>query len=300
LAGAAGHSQNPVFLASVNMSDPFDFDKPPALYAVMGNPIGHSKSPAIHDQFARQCGIRLEYRAIQVDPGGFDQAVGNFRAAGGAGLNVTVPFKVDAWRLANRRSERAELAGAVNTLKFEEGDSLFGDNTDGAGLVRDLSRNLGYPLEGKRLLVLGAGGAVRGILLPLLEAGVAEVVIANRTASRARQLAEEFSPRGSVSGCGFDELDGLVFDIVINGTSASLSSEVPPLPDTVLVTGGLAYDLMYADEPTAFMRWGQVHGAGQIADGLGMLVEQAAESFYIWHGVRPDTAPVIRKLRQGG
>lgn len=280
------------------MTDPFAFDAPPKRYAVMGNPVAHSKSPKIHALFARECGIRLEYTAIQVDPGGFEQAVGNFRAAGGYGLNVTVPFKLDAFRFAERKSARAELAGAVNTLRCEPDGTLYGDNTDGVGLVRDLTDNLGFTLAGKRILVLGAGGAVRGILWPLLEARPASVFIANRTATTARQLAEEFGRFGNVAGGGFDEVADAPYDLVINGTAASLQGELPPLPAGVFAPTALAYDLMYADRPTAFLRWAAAHGAARTSDGLGMLVEQAAESFFVWHGVRPATRAVIELLRR--
>ncbi len=280
------------------MTDPFAFDAPPKRYAVMGNPVAHSKSPQIHAQFAKECGLRLEYAAIQVDPGGFEQAVGNFRAAGGHGLNVTVPFKLDAWRLADRRSARAELAGAVNTLRCEPDGTLYGDNTDGVGLVRDLTDNLGFSLAGKRILVLGAGGAVRGILGPLLEARPASIFIANRTPATARQLAAEFGRFGNVAGGGFDEVAEAPYDLVINGTAASLQGELPPLPAGVFAPAALAYDLMYADRPTAFLRWAAAHGAARTSDGLGMLVEQAAESFLVWHGVRPATRAVIAALRR--
>lgn len=279
------------------MKDPFDFDRKIGLYAVMGNPVSHSRSPAIHAQFGAQCGVALEYRAIQVDPGGFEQAVGNFRAAGGLGLNVTVPFKVDAWRLADFHSERADLARAVNTLKFENDGRTYGDNTDGAGLVRDLEVNLGRTLAGARVLVLGAGGAVRGILGPLLAAAPAALVIANRTVERAKDLAQVFAAYGPMQGCGFADVEGLIFDLILNGTAASLAGEVPALPAGVLAPGALAYDLMYSDQDTAFMAWARRAGAAAVADGLGMLVEQAAESFFIWHGVRPQTAPVIAALR---
>lgn len=273
----------------------FDFEKPER-YAVMGNPVSHSKSPRIHQEFGRQLGIKLEYTAIQVDPGGFVQAVGNFRAEGGKGLNITVPFKLDAFRLADRLSERARLAGAVNTLKFED-DSLFGDNTDGIGLVRDLTKNLGAPLAGKRVLIVGAGGAVHGVLAPMLEEKPAAVVVANRTASRARELIDEFGNTPGLSASGFDALEG-TYDIVINGTSASLRGEVPALPARIFAPGALAYDMMYGDAPTPFLRWAATNGAARSADGLGMLVEQAAESFFVWHGKRPDTGPVIAGLRQ--
>ena len=274
-----------------------DFDAKPDQYAVMGNPIAHSKSPQIHTQFARQTGQRLEYSAILVDHGGFDQAAGNFQAAGGKGINVTVPFKQDAWRLVDERSSRAERAGAVNTIKFSKDGRLFGENTDGIGLVRDLVFNHGVTIKGQRLLVLGAGGAVRGVLEPLLAEEPGQLVIANRTVDKARVLANEFGDLGSVEGCGFDDLAGRQFDIVINGTAASLQGELPPLPEAILAEGAVCYDMMYAAEPTAFMRWAITEGARVSLDGLGMLVEQAAESFKLWRGIRPDTEVVIQAIR---
>lgn len=274
----------------------FDFDAAPMRFAVMGNPVAHSKSPRIHLAFAEQFGIKLQYDAVQVDPGGFAQAVGNFHAEGGKGLNVTVPFKLDAFRLADRLSERARRAGAVNTLKFEK-DGVFGDNTDGAGLVQDLKENLRTPISGKRVLIAGAGGAVRGVLGPILAEEPAAVVIANRTVSKARELVEAFAGTNALTACGFDAIAGS-FDIVINGTSASLADAVPPLPPGVFAPGALAYDMMYGDDPTAFVRWAARNGATSVADGLGMLVEQAAESFFVWHGKRPKTAPVIAALRK--
>lgn len=273
------------------MSDPFDFDRP-RRYAVMGHPVSHSKSPLIHRQFADQLRIKLDYIAIQVDVGGFVQAVDQFRATGGAGLNITVPFKLDAFRYAERLSDRARQAGAVNTLKFD-GDA-FGDNTDGVGLVRDLQANLGVALTGKRVLLVGAGGAVRGVLGPLCETQPASVAIANRTAVKAKELAGDFP---GVSGGGFDRLEGQVFDVVINGTAASLEGAVPDLPPTIFAPGAIAYDMMYADKANAFLAWAQSHGAAHVSDGLGMLVEQAAESFYLWHGKRPETKPVLVQLR---
>ena len=269
------------------------------LYAVMGHPVAHSKSPAIHRAFAEQCGIALEYRAIEVEPGGFAEAVRAFRDEGGAGLNVTVPFKLEAYALADHCSTRAEQAGAVNTLKFEPDQTLYGDNTDGIGLVCDLVINLRAPLAGRRVLVVGAGGAVRGILGPILEEEVARLRLANRTASKAEELALAFATLGDISGGGFGTLAGETFDVVINATAASLQGEVPTLPAGIFAPGALAYDLMYGDVPTPFMQWAKGHGAARVSDGLGMLVEQAAESFLLWHDRRPETAPVIVALRKG-
>jgi shikimate dehydrogenase len=264
-------------------------------YAVMGNPIAHSKSPAIHTAFARQTGQSLEYTAIRVEPGGFPEAVQTFRAQGGRGLNVTVPFKEDAYLLAETRSERAERARAVNTLVLPETGPLHGDNTDGVGLVRDLTANHSVALAGQAILLLGAGGAARGVLGPLLAAGPERVFVANRTASRAVELAGALADLGEVQGGGFDEVEG-AFDLIINATAASLAGELPPLADAT-ADGAVCYDLMYAAEPTPFMRWAAERGAARTLDGLGMLVEQAAESFHVWRGVRPDTLPVIEALR---
>lgn len=266
-------------------------------YGVIGNPIGHSKSPLIHQLFARQFNIELEYHAIEAGFDQFMQTVNEFRDHLGLGLNVTVPFKLEAFEFANQRSERAELAGAVNTLKFNGEEVVFGDNTDGVGLYRDFTRNLNQPIEAKRVLVLGAGGAVRGILGPLLEVNPQCVVIANRTVSKAQDLAELFVSYGDIIACGFDALVNQQFDIIVNGTASSLSGELPPISGDVFSQNTLAYDMMYADHPTPFMRWASTQGAGQVADGLGMLVEQAAESFFIWHSVRPDTGTVINTLR---
>jgi shikimate dehydrogenase len=274
-----------------------DFDAKSDAYGVMGNPIAHSKSPEIHRRFAEQTGQRITYEAILVEPGGFEQAVGNFQANGGKGLNVTVPFKQDAWQLVDERSARAELAGAVNTVVIRDNGDLFGENTDGIGIVRDIRDNQGVTIQGKRVLVLGAGGAVRGVLQPMLQENPAELVIANRTASKAEELADLFKSYGPVEGCGFNPLAGRQFDLVINGTAASLQGEVPPLPDDLLAPSATGYDMMYAAEPTAFVQWARDHGAEKSLDGLGMLVEQAAESFFIWRGVRPETGPVIEALR---
>ncbi len=268
----------------------------PDQYAVMGNPIAHSQSPRIHTLFAAQTGQRLEYRAILVEPGGFAAAARAFRDAGGKGLNVTIPFKQDAWVFADLLSARAERARAVNTLSFEP-TSVRGENTDGLGLVRDLKVNHGYALAGRRILLLGAGGAARGVLQPLLAEQPTQLVVANRTAGKAAELALRFGDLGLVSGCGFTDLAGRSFDLVINATAAGLSDAVPPLPDGVLAADGWCYDLMYGREPTAFVRWGWERGAVQSVDGLGMLVEQAAEAFHWWRGVWPETKPVIAALR---
>jgi len=279
------------------MTSLFEFDAPPARYAVMGNPVSHSKSPLIHDAFARQTAQRMTYEAIQVDEGGFAQAVGNFRAAGGKGLNITVPFKQEAWGLADKCSKRARQAEAVNTLVFSDTGDSYGDNTDGVGLVRDLVDNQGACVAGSRVLILGAGGAVRGVLGPLLCEKPREVLIANRTVDKAERLAVDF--KSVVSACDFSALAARQFDLLINGTSASLAGMQLPLPDGLLAPGAWCYDMMYGDEPTVFMRWGEKQGAARSLDGLGMLVEQAAESFLLWRGVRPATEPVIRALRGG-
>lgn len=266
-------------------------------YAVLGNPIRHSKSPRIHALFAAQTGQSLEYRAILAEPGGFAAAVNEFRANGGKGVNITVPFKQDAWVYADVLSARAERARAVNTLLFKDNGEAYGENTDGLGLARDLGVNHGFELSGKHILLLGAGGAARGVLQPLLAAAPAGLVIANRTPEKALDLALLFSDQGPVSGCGLNALAGRRFDLIINATSAGLNDRTPPLPQGVLAAGGWCYDLLYGDASTAFMRWAQAQGAAQALDGLGMLVEQAAESFLLWRGVRPATAPVIALLR---
>jgi shikimate dehydrogenase len=266
-------------------------------YAVIGNPIEHSKSPLIHAAFARQTGQDMVYGRILGDSDGFASSVRSFFAGGGRGLNVTVPFKEQAWEIADERSPRAESAGAVNTLIPLAVGRLRGANTDGVGLVRDLAGNHGFELEGKRVLLLGAGGASRGVLRPLLETGPAELVVANRTASKALDLAAAGAALGNVSGCGLDALAGRRFDLIVNGTSAGLGGGVPAIPDDCLAPGGWIYDMLYADEPTPFQRWGAEHGADRALDGLGMLVEQAAESFYLWRGLRPQTDQVIAMLR---
>ncbi len=268
-------------------------------YAVVGNPISHSKSPLIHSLFAAQTGEDLEYTAIQAPVEGFETAVREFFDRGGKGLNVTVPFKVRAWKMAERCTNRANSAEAANTLYLDAESRLNADNTDGVGLVNDLQRNHGLRLAGMNVLVLGAGGAVRGILGPLLEAAPGAVVIANRTASKAEELAGLFAGQVPLRGCGFTDVDG-PFDLIINGTSASLQGDLPPLDPDVIGDNTVSYDMMYGHELTVFNRWALHQGADRAIDGLGMLVEQAAEAFYLWRGVRPDTGPVLRELRAEG
>ncbi len=260
-------------------------------YAVIGNPIGHSKSPLIHSAFANETGEDIAYDRILGED--FAADAQTFFSAGGHGLNITVPFKEEAWKLADELSPGAEAAQAVNTLIRLEDGRLAGHNTDGPGLVRDLTQNHGLNLEGQRILLLGAGGAVRGVLAPLLVQQPDSLVIANRTAAKAIALAKTFGVRG----CGLDALAGQAFDLIINGTAAGLSGDIPPIPDDCLAEGGVSYDMMYSDQPTAFVRWGQAHGARLALDGLGMLVEQAAESFWLWRGVRPQTAAIIATMR---
>jgi shikimate dehydrogenase len=268
------------------------------LYGVIGNPIEHSRSPQIHAAFASQTGQDMRYERILGDLERFEADVEAFIGAGGCGLNVTVPFKERAFRLVGESSPRAQAAGAVNTLVVRD-TGLFGDNTDGVGLVRDLGCNHLFGFKGARILLLGAGGAARGVLRPLLQEGPARLVLANRTASKARELAAAASGFGQVTGCGLDELRGLRFDLIINATAAGLEARVPAIPDDCLAEGGWTYDMLYGEEPTPFVEWGQAHGAACALDGLGMLVEQAAESFRLWRGVQPDTSAVIKSLRRG-
>ncbi|KGE04840.1 Shikimate 5-dehydrogenase I alpha [Pseudohaliea rubra DSM 19751] len=267
-------------------------------FAVYGNPIKHSKSPIIHTAFAAQFGHRIEYRAVRVELGDFERSARAFFERGGAGLNVTVPFKPEAAAFADRLSERARRAGAANTLHPAADGAILGDNTDGLGLVRDMVVNLGWAVQGARVLVLGAGGAARGVLEPLLLERPHSLYIANRTASKAGELAGIFGELGDVAGGGLEDLEGRAFDLVINATSAGLSGEVPPLPPAMLTERSCCYDMVYGAEPTAFMRWAAQHAAWAVADGLGMLVEQAAESYYRWHQARPETGPVIRQVRE--
>lgn len=265
-------------------------------YALIGNPVSHTKSPLIHAEFARQTGQDMSYEAILAPLDGFAGTVAQFRESGGKGLNITVPFKLEAFELATQLTERATQSRAVNTLKFDAGTSL-GDNTDGAGVVQDIQNNLGFRIQAKRVLLMGAGGAAQGALLPLLEQQPALVVIANRTAAKALALQEQFCAIGRVSGGDYAKLEGEQFDLIINSTSASLSSELPPLPKGVFAPGSLAYDMVYGKGLTRFLEYARDNGAKRLADGLGMLVEQAVEAFYLWRGVRPDGRALLEKLR---
>ncbi|MFO1389190.1 shikimate dehydrogenase [Cellvibrio sp.] len=266
-------------------------------YAVFGNPINHSKSPAIHKQFAEQTGQDLHYAKQLVAEDGFATAAQTFFAQGGKGLNITVPFKIDAYSFAQELTPRARRAGAVNTLALRADGKILGDNTDGIGMVHDM-HNLGWDIQDKRVLILGAGGAVRGILQPLLEERPAQVVIANRTLSKAQELVAEFHDLADMKACEFSQLAGEQFDLVINGTSASLNGDLPPLPAQLLKPGASCYDMMYGAEPTVFLTWAEQNGAAKLADGLGMLVGQAAEAFYLWRDIRPEVIPVITALRR--
>jgi len=268
-------------------------------YCVIGNPIAHSKSPDIHAAFARETGQDIVYERCLAPLDGFRDTVQGLIARGYRGANVTVPFKLEAAALATRLEERARLAGAVNTLRFEDGE-IVGDNTDGPGLVADIVRNAGAPLTGKRVLLLGAGGAARGVVLPILQHGPATIVIANRTRATADALVSQFAAQtahpGQVSACGFEDIDA-AFDVVINATSASLSSAMPPVPALAFCQDTLALDMMYGKLPSPFMEFAASHGAAT-RDGLGMLVEQAAEAFALWRGVRPQTSTILEQMRR--
>ncbi|WP_211444831.1 shikimate dehydrogenase [Collimonas humicola] len=267
-------------------------------YVVIGNPIAHSKSPAIHARFAADTAQDMRYAHLLAPLDGFAAAVREFIAQGGRGANVTVPFKQEAYALADQLTTRAKAAGAVNTLKFDNG-VILGDNTDGVGLVSDIVRNAGFDLAHKKILLLGAGGAARGAVLPLLEERPAQLVIANRTVAKAEELVRQFQQYseqpGILSACSFAQATQ-GFDLVINATSASLQAELPPLAAGVFGPAALAYDMMYGSQPTVFMQFAAAHGA-RVRDGLGMLVEQAAEAFFVWRGVRPHTDAVFAALR---
>lgn len=264
-------------------------------YAVIGNPIAHSKSPFIHGTFARKTDQDLEYIAIEGPLDGFAPAVHAFRASGGLGMNVTAPFKLQAFELATDRLPRAQLAGAANALKFE-GERILADNFDGLGLVNDIQRNLGVALTGKRVLLLGAGGATRGALLPFLAQKPGMLAVVNRTVDKARALAKEFAVHGEVAACGYRDIADQRYDVVVNATSASLREELPPIVPEAFGSDALAYELVYGKGLTPFLRLARNAGVKRLADGVGMLVEQAAEAFVWWRGVRPETRALIDKL----
>jgi shikimate dehydrogenase len=268
-------------------------------YALIGHPVEHSKSPLIHAAFARQTQQELDYQALLAPLDGFSDTVRMFRAEGGRGANVTVPFKIEACSLATRLTERAKLAGAVNTFAFVD-DAIVGDNTDGIGLVRDLIVNLACPLAGRHVLLLGAGGAARGVLFPLFQTKPVSLTIVNRTVERAQELRAAFATHAgqtAFTSGSFQDLGGWEFDVVINATSASLENEALPMPKNILAPDAFAYDMMYGTGDTPFLSWARTAGVARCSDGLGMLVEQAAECFALWRGVRPNSASVLSKLR---
>ena len=278
------------------MSIDFDLDSSTLNYAVFGNPVEHSKSPQIHLLFAEQAGINLVYQAIEVPEDNFQDYLDSFFIQSGKGLNVTVPFKEEAYSICDVLTERAEQSASVNTI-WMNNNQIYGDTTDGQGLINDLKNNHQLNLNSKQILVLGAGGSVKAILPPLVQQNPAQIVIANRTIDRAERLVEKFSGNTSIEAVSYNNLSENKFDVLINGTSLSLAGKLPPIPNNILKEHACCYDLMYSSEPTVFMRWAKEQGAAKILDGLGMLVEQAAEGFFIWHGVKPETAPVLNALR---
>jgi shikimate dehydrogenase len=265
-------------------------------YAVFGHPIEHSKSPKIHQLFAQQTNQQIVYEAQDVPAESFNQAIEDFFTQGGKGLNCTVPLKELAYQRADLLSDRAQFGKAVNTLMLRKDGVLYGDNTDGIGLVTDLVENHSLELRDSRILILGAGGASRGIIAPLINQSPACLVVVNRTVEKAKTLSNEFSQLGAVTGCGYDGLKGKQFDLILNATSASLSGKLPPIEGSILADNACCYDLAYSNKKTAFVKWAATHGAKKYMDGLGMLVEQAAEAFYIWRGARPETSSVIELL----
>jgi shikimate dehydrogenase len=266
-------------------------------YGVMGYPVSHSRSPVIHRLFALQTGQQMQYELLQVSPDKLETAVRQFQRTGGKGLNITVPHKGAVSRLVDKMSERASTAGAVNTIAFRDNE-VYGDNTDGIGLLRDLGVNLGVELEGANILILGAGGATRGIVGPLLEMQPKSLRIANRTLDRAQALADQFAQQGPISACRFNAVPvSEKYDLVINATSAGLQGATPPYPEAAIADTTFCYDLSYGLNPTPFSIWAREHGAAKSVMGWGMLVEQAAESFNLWRGVRPDTAPVLKQMQ---
>ena len=292
-------NQYPTPLASNTLSYDFFIIIPMSLpdkYAVFGHPINHSKSPRIHQLFAEQTQQQLSYEAQDVPAESFETAVQQFLEQGGKGLNCTVPLKERAWKRAEHLSKRAQFSKAVNTLILQEDGSLLGDNTDGIGLVADLINNHSMTLVDSRILILGAGGASRGIIEPLMQQSPKKIVIANRTVEKAMTLSYDFAQLGDIKGCSYEDIKNQQFDLILNATSASLTGELPPLGQNILAENGCCYDLAYANKPTAFVLWGREQKAKKSLDGLGMLVEQAAEAFYCWRGVRPETTAIIELL----
>jgi len=265
-------------------------------YAVIGNPISHSKSPLIHTEFAQQTGQDLDYITREIPLNDLASGLNKLQEEGFKGINITVPFKEQAWQIVTNKSDHACRAGAINTIIFNDDGSRYGDNTDGIGLCRDLVDNHHIQLTEKRILLLGAGGAARGVIEPLLHYQPAELIIANRTVTKAHTLAEMYYDFGTISGSAYDGLTGS-FDVIINATAASLQGEIPPLPDTILADNASCYDMMYSNSDTAFIVWAKQRGAYKAVDGLGMLAEQAAEAFKLWRGVQANTQPVIDKIR---
>ena len=263
-------------------------------YRVFGNPIKHSRSPFIHQSFAKATKQELNYQTQLAEPDGFSSAIAEFIVQGGKGANVTVPFKEQALEISDELSDRARLAGAVNTLSFKNG-KIYGDNTDGEGLVQDLLRNH-VQLENSRILLLGAGGAAKGVILPLLAQNPVSIVIANRTTSKAEVLIEQFNDR-KLNACGFEQASGAIFDVIINATSASLSGKIPTISTSIITENTVCYDMVYGKDLTPFLGWAKAQGAAKVIDGIGMLVGQAAESFNIWRGVKPEVETVIEQLK---
>ena len=289
----AVHGNAPTSAGSIMSNNPIS-----GRFAVVGNPIHHSLSPTIHSAFAAQTGQQIDYRAELLAIDSFETWVGHFFERGGVGLNVTLPFKSRAFEFANQISARAQMAGAANFLMRGDGGQIIADNTDGKGLVTDITVGAGWALEGARILIVGAGGAVKGVVPALLEAAPAEILIVNRTPERAASLASEWSSRGArIQGGGLDAAAAGTWNLVINGTSTGLSGEMPRLSDSMLLADACCYDMAYGAGPTPFMRWAEARGAAAVRDGLGMLVEQAAESFYLWLGNYPDTSTLIDTLR---
>ena len=268
-----------------------------ANYAVLGNPVKHSKSPQIHLLFAKEMGITLEYNAIEVPNDELSTYVNLFSSQGGKGLNITVPFKENAYKLCTEITSRALESGSVNTIKFDTETNIIGDTTDGEGFINDLRKNYGINLQNKSILILGAGGTVKSIIERLVPEEIKNVVIVNRTLSRAEELEKKFKNKIDIKSFSYETLPNDIFDVIINGTSLSLSSEVPPVSRNIINKNTFCYDLMYSSDKTVFIKWAIENGALRASDGLGMLVEQAAESFFIWHGVKPNTAKVIEALK---